>query len=386
MKILYISLLNVSNSSGAKEHVFGVCNGLAKLGHDIHLIVGHSEPDPDVSITYHKLNLHLVSYQELNMLQRGVVFSSKALQLIQDVQPEIIYLRAFPMDYFFLSRKLRRLGIPFVYELNAITDAEYRSKEQVLKGKIFTWFEGRTLALASMWAVVTNEIHLYAKRISRVSKPYFIARNGVNISEADPHKSRALIRQELGVGESKTVLIMAGFSSPWHGMDRAVKMLSMLESDAELWLVGSPNRQTTDYVNGLAEGEGVLDSVRVFPWMNKQDVANMIGAADVGIGALAIDIKDMKEAQALKIRLYLAIGIPVLINHVDLGVDSSLPYVCYVPSNNPKELAKGMDQLIEEKGRYKEEARNYAIKHLSWDAIAEETANYMADLLREGQQ
>ena len=156
-----------------------------------------------------------------------------------------------------------------------------------------------------------------------------------------------------------------------------------MNNDVELWLVGSPDNRVTERVLLLASTEGVQDSIRVFPWMNKKNISNMIGAADVGIGPLSLDLEDMTEAQPLKIRLYLAIGLPILINHIDLGIDSNQPYIFYVPSHNSKVLAKGMDQLINQKGECKELAKLYAKEHLSWDAVAKETVEFMSQLIEK---
>jgi len=385
MKIVYVSLLDASSFGGAGEHVFGVSNGLAKLGHEVHLIVGHSEPLSDTSFAHDKLNLHLVSYQGLSVFQTADVLSGKALKLIEAVKPEIVYLRAFPLDIYFISRKLYKMGVPFVYELNAITDAEYRSTGQALKGKVYTWFEGRTLALAAGWAPVTDEILKYALRVSSSNKPkpYFFARNGIDFDDAIADVSRADLRKDIGVSESKTVLIMAGFSRPWHGSDRAMKMVSLLKSEVELWLVGSPNEHVTKETLLLAKELGVYGSVRVFPWMNKQEMANMIGAADIGISALAIDRQGMAEAEALKTRLCLAMGLPVLVNHIDPGLDGSLPFVLNIISNDPNDLAIRVDKLIESKADFKDGARAYAREHFSWDVVAEETAEFMSQLIEK---
>lgn len=197
-------------------------------------------------------------------------------------------------------------------------------------------------------------------------------------------KSRKEVRQMLGVPDSLPVLVMAGFSRPWHGVDRALALLAGLPAPIELWLIGAQRETDKRYIENMAPEYGVDGAVRVFPWLNKSNTADLVAAAEAGIGPLALDRKHMTEAQPLKVRFYLALGLPVLINYRDPGLlNDNLPFVSYVPSNEPDALASGVGKLLHLSPDERRRIRAYAIENLSWKAIASETKVFLAHLLME---
>jgi hypothetical protein len=98
----------------------------------------------------------------------------------------------------------------------------------------------------------------------------------------------------------------------------------------------------------------------------------------VGIGALAIDRKRMTEAQPIKVRFYLASGLPVLYNHRDPRLDPTLPFLCLVESSRPEDLAAGAAKLRGLGPAISSSARAFAEARLSWAAIAAETHAFLA--------
>jgi glycosyltransferase involved in cell wall biosynthesis len=78
----------------------------------------------------------------------------------------------------------------------------------------------------------------------------------------------------------------------------------------------------------------------------------------------------MAEAQPLKVRFYLALGLPVLLNYRDPKLNGNLPFVNYVPSNEPKALASGVEKLLDLSPDECRRIRAYAVENLSWEAIA----------------
>lgn len=383
MDIAYVTVADLASKSGAVDHVLGISQGLAELGNTVHLIAGASSRD--FSSTSTNLIHHSVPIAGLSPPKAVAKVAKHALNVIQQRDIEIVYLRTFPIDYILFTRHLIQMKVPYACELNTITDAEYRAKGQTLKGIIYRFWEGRTLAKSLGWLPVTQEIRAWAERISRTQKPFLIAANGVAIDTAIVKKSRKEVRQMLGVPDSLPVLIMAGFSRPWHGVERALALLAGLPAPVELWLLGAQRETDRRYIENMAPKYGVDGAVRVFPWLNKSNTADLVAAADVGIGSLALDRNHMTEAQPLKVRFYLALGLPVLINYRDPRLlNDNLPFVSYVPSNEPKALASGVEKLLHLSLDERRRIRAYAVENLSWKAIASETEAFLDRLLMRG--
>jgi len=75
------------------------------------------------------------------------------------------------------------------------------------------------------------------------------------------------------------------------------------------------------------------------------DNAWAVARADVAVGTLALYRKQMQEACALKVRRYLAYGLPVILGHVDtdfIGRDEW--YILSLP-NTATNVADGLDSI-----------------------------------------
>ncbi|HXH09114.1 MAG TPA: glycosyltransferase [Alphaproteobacteria bacterium] len=379
MKILYISSLDINAKTGAADHIIGICKGLAHLGHIVHCVVGMGSQQIQ-ALLHENLKVHPVPVRGLSRktVQCRVIY--QALQTIKAIQPEIIYLRTFPMDLMLCNTRMMR-KTPYVCEINSIIDWEYAAKGQSFKGKVYRFFEGYTLAKSAGWLPMTDEIRRYAERSSQSRRPFLISGNGVDVEHIRSLISRTAVRQIVGVSESVPVLVMVGFSRPWHGLDRVLAMLCELSSSVHLWLIGARDKDEEREVLNMAKQYGVLGSIQVFPWIDEASVAELVAAADVGVGPLGLDKKKMTEAQPLKVRFYLALGTPVLINYIDPRIDTTLPFVSHVPSNDPKELAKGVEQLLALPQAVRGEARIFARERLSWRGIAQETAWFLRSIV-----
>ena len=70
----------------------------------------------------------------------------------------------------------------------------------------------------------------------------------------------------------------------------------------------------------------------------------MLASADVGIGTLGLHRKSMDEASPLKVREYLAVGLPVLYGYRDPDADDLQPFVLKV-ANTPTNVVDELDRI-----------------------------------------
>jgi hypothetical protein len=69
-----------------------------------------------------------------------------------------------------------------------------------------------------------------------------------------------------------------------------------------------------------------------------------MAAADIGIGTLGLHLKAMQEACALKVREYLAYGIPTIIGYRDTDFLTSAPFLLQIP-NTPDSIQKSLMEI-----------------------------------------
>ncbi|NLB74817.1 MAG: glycosyltransferase [Firmicutes bacterium] len=289
------------------------------------------------------------------------------------------------MDYVLLTRHLRKLNVPFVCEFNTVLDAEYTAKGKRLRGVVLSHYQAKTAEAASGWLPVTSEIKQWVQKISGVIKPWILASNGFSPEVLAVSKSRCQVREKLGVAEEIPVITMLGYGGIAHGYDRAIEVIANLDFDAELWLVGA-DESNARKANLMAKEYGVQSLVRTFPWMRGERMANLISAADIGLGPLAMDRKKMREGQPLKVRTYLGLGLKVVINYIDPELPESLPFVTYVRSNDPQKLAKGIRTALFEKTVGSREIKRYAEENVSWYSISKRTAHFIDAVLKDAEK
>ena len=385
MNIIYVTVVDLATHNGTVDHVLGICKALAKIGHYVRLIAPISN-NSEFSNYYNKQNIHydLMLSKDLSLFKTYRNLSRFTIKLLRDLKknPDIVYLRNYPMDYYFIVRYLKKMNIPYVCELNFIMLNEYLARKRYLRGYIYNYFQAKTLSESVGWLPVTHEIAKWAENISREKKPWELANNGYEQDELVITKNRKLIRSDLGVSINKAVMIMIGCEQVWHGTDRAVKMLSKIKTDSELWLVGVSESIKND-INKIILKYKLSKRVKIFPWLKKDKLANLTAAADLGIGPLAVDRAKITEGQALKVRTYIALGLPVLLNYSDSKLKNNLPFVRYVSSTNYNILADEVDKYFKSERLEKDKIIQYAKEHLSWESIAYETDNFLKKIINK---
>jgi glycosyltransferase involved in cell wall biosynthesis len=375
MRIIYAVPTDLRATGGHVQHVLGLCRHATKLNIELELLCIDSPNNPefkDFKPTY-------LNVGEGGPLKRIRNFCHLALQEIaKRPRPDWIYFRPFPMDYFFFTRHLISKKYRYAYELNTLWAEELRSQGKPLKAILYPWLEAKSIKKASALLPVTEEIAQNAYKMSSVRVPYLVAGNGIEIPSL-PSMSKDELRVKWKLPKDNYLIVMAGFTRPWHGYEKLLEALPQLPSDCMVVLIGSENQQFTDEVKGLAQKLGVLNRIHVMGWLSHHDVNEVVYACDLGVSPLALEKKRMKEAQSLKVRHYLAMGLPVLIAGGESRDILNSGYSVQIQETTSRSIQQA---IIEMKGLVikSEDVREYASKNLSWENIASRTFEFLAKL------
>jgi hypothetical protein len=111
--------------------------------------------------------------------------------------------------------------------------------------------------------------------------------------------------------------------APWHGVDKIFYLAKKIPGvDFELYLT----HQNVNYEN--------LPNFKVFLNAPFLEIKKAYKRSTVGLGTLALHRKKMREASPLKIREYLAHGLPVIIGYKDTGLcNFSTNFVLNIANN-----------------------------------------------------
>lgn len=363
---------------GAAEHVRGLIEGLVSNGDTVELIcsrTGTARIEKSDTFTIHSVP------GSGSAVKKCIRVSMKAREIVRNFRPDIVYLRPFPAAYYLLGRHLFNIAIPYVCELNSVLTSEYQLTGGWLKGRLYGHLEGKVIARSSGILPVTREILSYSERISGASPAFHFAINGVPSDIMNEKVSRETSRQLLKVKENERIVAMVGFSRPWHGVDHALRMLATLDRRFKLWLVGSNSVNNGDDATvDLIYELGISDRVRIFPYVSGVELAQLLAATDVGLGALALDRKGMREAQPMKVAAYLAHGVPVLYNYIDLRLEGENIFAEQVDGHKPSTLARGAERLAFIDSKERERAREFA-QAFSWDSVGRGVSQFMRDIV-----
>ncbi len=184
-------------------------------------------------------------------------------------------------------------------------------------------------------SAVTNELLQYETSRLKVPKPSLLTPNCIDV---DRYRSLVQGGSIWEGGRFKLVMTCAQFV-PWHGLDLVLKGLKEIPSeDYELHLCGS-----------LSPAQ--FEAIRAFPSIvchgniTGDALVTIYGQCHVGLSCFALERKGMKEASSLKVREYLACGIPAAYSHHDCAFPVGFPYVLQQAQFNYFDIRQWIDSI-----------------------------------------
>lgn len=217
---------------------------------------------------------------------------------------DVVLLRHSPYDILqalYVSRSVRPVYlVHHTLEVNELEDG------RGARGWILARLEGMIgrLALRGSRGLigVTREIADYENRRAGGGKRTFVYPNGMMVGSEKIEDRR---------GDVPELLFVASSFVPWHGLDLIVDEFRRLESSFRLHLVGHIPAGLLKRIDDDSRfiRHGVLDAA---------GIERLTQACWVGLSSFALHRKGMREACTLKVREYLASGLPVYSGHADV--------------------------------------------------------------------
>lgn len=130
-------------------------------------------------------------------------------------------------------------------------------------------------------------------------------------------------------------LFSGSLNVKWHGLDIVVERLLEADPAAELHIVG-------------AAGDGFArQSERIIAhgYRSRDEIADIAAYCDAGLGSFALHRKGMREACTLKVREYLALGLPVVAGYPDSGLPQDFPFYLTITGD---EMWSGIAAAVDE--------------------------------------
>lgn len=239
-------------------------------------------------------------------------------------KPDVIYHR-WALAYPGLVRAAARETV--VVEVNTDDVIEYDLMAP-LKGRINRLTRSLVLRRVAGLAFVTHEL-VTAPAFAPFRKPSVVVANGICLSDV-PHVAAP-------DNNRPRLLFIGQPNCPWHGLDK----LSVLARERPGWdfdVVGPAS----------AEVDTPPSNMRFHGLLAAEEYARLLASADVGVGTLALHRKGLDEASPLKVREYLATGLPVIIGYRDTDFLNGADFLLALPNreDNVEEATARIDDFV----------------------------------------
>jgi hypothetical protein len=249
-----------------------------------------------------------------------VVARERLAAAIRRWAPDVLYAR-HGLVYPGLLWTARR--IPTVLEINADDVAEFGATSP-LRQRYSRATRDLLLGSARGLVFVTNELAA-SPRFRRGPGRRAVIANGIRLADYPPY---AIPRNE------RPRLVFIGHPrSPWHGLEHVLELGAAFPGwDVDVIGPG-PDELTNPPANVHAHGTMTGDAYRP-----------ILARADVAVGTLALYRKGMEEASPLKVREYLARGIPTIVGYRDTDFGGPTPFLLQI-ANRPNGVLASLEAI-----------------------------------------
>lgn len=380
MKIAYVAYASVSDFTGVWEKVQGQSQALNALGNQVQLfLIDHGKAsvgcdDPHIAVIQPEVS-------SCGTLSR-VVSEVRAVRLLgpqlREFVPDIIFLR-YPLYRPGLGRVLGSVA-PFVIEINGNPLGELFKSGKRLESIVERHLGRYLLARASGFVGVTEESILYAAGVRRRGQvPVTIIGNGVDCRKT-PFLSH---RYASGIH-----VAYVGSRSTYSGIDRLIRAMRQSEWATEdvgvhLHVVGRYWDEEPGLEDLIRRGNATNHG-----YVTGRELDEILARTDLCLGPLAVHRKGLREGTPLKVRRYLAHGIPVVIGYRDTDIVGDYGFVLRVPSDDsPIDLTALIEfaKRIREHPEIRLQARVYAENKLDYAVKVKQLMGFFEHVIRNDQ-
>ncbi len=359
MKILFLMTL-IGENTGVPDKVYAMLTTMESLGHDAAFLpVGYYTNGE--SNRFERFLVH--SFKQNDYLLKGFRKIIRYIEIVKKFKPDVVYYRYDVRVSDWLVLLL--VNTRYIVEHNAIEYHELINaglKGAALKDRYLGWI---VRMFSSGLVSVTREILNYQLSLFPFNKKKIVISNSIDLSVYSTYKK--------SFTNTKRLVMVSNFEN-WQGLDRIVELMGH-DKMKEFTLVVVGSGVEYDKYSLSAKHRNVEFAGTLFG----DDLLKLMLSCDVGVGSLATFRKGIYEACPLKTRLYLAVGLPILIGYGDPDISDSLPFVFKVSNNNRKIPVDGFINFYRSLDSLKSgSVREFAESKLSISNKMEQLINFIA--------
>lgn len=210
---------------------------------------------------------------------------------------------------------------------------------------------------------VTEEITHYELACVKRKIPSYTMTNGIDV-DSYPRKN-TLLREK----DRLRLLYVGSHTAQWQGFDRVLEGIAAYHGDAQIGLhvAGTLNESTRQLIKKL----GVEHHIHDHGYLEGISLDRLFDDCDIAVGTLGMHRKNLTFGSTLKVREYMARGIPFIISYTDDDLTPDLPYVFMAPADDSPidmyHVHQFTTQLYRSHGEsLSTDMHSYAVEHMDY--------------------
>jgi glycosyltransferase involved in cell wall biosynthesis len=296
MKLCYVSAdfgIPVFGDKGASIHIQAMVDSLVELGHEVSIVApqpGTIPTETRARLFRPKTRLPDISEADLQRAaQNDRIFKERRnLAIAQSVETMILELgKATPFNavyerYSLWSasglRAARKLGLPFLLEVNAPLLLEQQNYRQLVLSEEAAKIEAEVFSGADLIYAVSEEVRTYCIAKGATPSRVTVLENGVDLKRFSPTGPKA----DLPFPPELPVIGFSGSLKPWHGLeDLAVAFHSLHERGIACGLLLAGDGPMRGWLEGFAKGARLENFIHCAGWIRHEDMPSFVRAMNV---------------------------------------------------------------------------------------------------------
>ena len=310
MRIAYMVHLNMGRDSGVFKKIVSQVQEWVKIA-EVKVFLITRMPLVAESLK-EQINCDLALYKYMDGLVGYPSRISTFKKAVTDIiawDPDVIYTR---QDYYYPPVKRLATMKPLIIEINT-NDIKEIWKYSKLQCVYHFMTRDFVLSKASGFVFVCSEL-AELQQYKKYNKPYAVIGNGYPMDGIEPF---------LPTDTEIIKLVFIGQSGcPWHGVDK-IACLAKLCPEWQFELIG---------ISRAELGQDLPVNLHLHGKLGNAQYAQILQSSDCAIGTMALHRKGMTEASPLKVREYLAYGLPVIIGYKDTDFPNGAPFLLELPN------------------------------------------------------
>lgn len=368
MNLVYVALLG--SDIGVNKKIKAQIDSLNRCGiHTEAYIYGIGRFDKKFlspTMNYSKIHVHRTSKLYYILGTYELNYKKAALEQLEndlkDKKFDYIYLRypcADPYLLGFIIKNRNKVIIEFQSKVLAeLQNLNVHRARLVMERSLLPFILRYSKAIIG----VTKEIEHYYKKKSILGRVKSIAvSNGIAVDSIPLRKPPKDINGELN-------LLCVSSMHEWHAVDRVIKGMALYDNDilVNLHIVGQG--QQLKVLKDLVNKYKLNSNIFYYGTKTKEELDMLFNKCHIAIGSLGLHRIDLKFASTLKVREYMARGIPFILGYKDDDIKERINKYAYnVPADDSPININGVVKFAINTYRDKNHAskmRGYAKMHM----------------------